>query len=141
MTKAKPVTIEQLDAILPYLAAFDAMGFQCGYCPQSEPDSPNAAIIPCFDESDPVESFVQALHDHGWITAFDWNAWQKNADAFIAEPDRVATANAETIRKLLTTHMRKDRQCEGHLAGLFESGHISALLRRLQTIRQEFTRR
>jgi len=141
MAKLKPVTLAQLDAILPFLAAFEAMGFQCGYCPQSEPDSPNAAIIPCFDESDPVESFMQALHDHDWITSFDWKSWQTNADALVADRGAIATANAETIRKLLTTHVRKDRTCEGHLARLFESGHISALLRRLQTIRKHHEQR
>jgi hypothetical protein len=36
---------------------------------------------------------------------------------------------------LLTTHSRKDRFCEGHLAAMFENGHIVALLRRLRELK------
>jgi len=34
-------------------------------------------------------------------------------------------ADLETIRKLLTLHVRKERFCEGHLLGMFESGHLT----------------
>ena len=36
---------------------------------------------------------------------------------------------------LLTTHVRCDHFVEGHFAGMLESGHITAILRRLQAIR------
>jgi hypothetical protein len=42
-----------------------------------------------------------------------------------------------TLRKLLTTHVRADRFVEGHLAGVLESGHMLAILRRLKDIRQQ----
>ena len=48
----------------------------------------------------------------------------------------VELADSEPILKLLTTHVRKERFCEGHLAAMFEDGHIVALLRRLKVIRE-----
>ncbi|WP_390621590.1 DUF6508 domain-containing protein [Roseimaritima sediminicola] len=45
-----------------------------------------------------------------------------------------------TIQKLFTTHARKDRFCEGHLASMFENDHIPALLRRLRTLRHGMDR-
>ena len=134
MAKTKVVTAPQIEALLPFVRTFEIMGFQCGECPQSEPDSPHGSIIPGFGATDPVAGFVAALHDHGWIEAFDWNAWQEDAARYVASPELVGSADAETIRKLLTSHVRKDRDCHSHLAAQFESGHILALLRRLKEI-------
>ena len=36
-------------------------------------------------------------------------------------------ADIETIRKLLTTHVRKDRFCEGHLGLMHSNGHLDPL--------------
>ena len=47
------------------------------------------------------------------------------------------TADLTTLRKLLTTHVRADRFSEGHLAGVLQSGHIVAVLRRLRKIRDQ----
>ena len=141
MAKTKTVTARQIEALLPFVRMFEIMGFQCGECPQSEPDSPHGSIIPGFGATDPVASFVDALHDHGWIMrAFDWSAWQDDAARYRASPELVASADAETIRKLLTSHVRKDRECQGHLAAQFESGHILALLRRLKEIAAAWAR-
>jgi len=43
------------------------------------------------------------------------------------------------VCELLTAHVRGDRFVEGHLASVFESGHITAILRRLKQIREEMT--
>ena len=131
MPKTKPITTKQIDAILPFLDAFERMGFKCGEWPDA-----CESLIPHFTGSDPVEAFVQALYDHGWIEDFDWGEWQDTAAQYVDSPERLTAADSETIRKLLTTHVRKDHFCEGHLAGMFENGHIVALLRRLKEIRQ-----
>src|SRR5262245_35401953 len=110
MTKAKAITAKQLDAILPYLDAFEQMGFRCGEWPVG-----SETVIPHFDRSDPVEAFVQALYDNGWVTSFDWTEWQDTAAQYVDSPHLLASADAETIQALLTTHVRKDRFCEGHL--------------------------
>ena len=52
-------------------------------------------------------------------------------------PKKVERVDATTIQKLLTTHSRADRFCEGHLASMFESGHIVAILWRLRAIREK----
>lgn len=134
MAKAKAITARQIEALLPFVRTFEIMGFQCGECPQSESDSPHGSIIPGFGATDPVANFLGTLYDHGWIESFDWSAWQDAAARYAASPELVASADADTIRKLLTSHVRKDRECQGHLAAQFESGHILALLRRLKAI-------
>jgi hypothetical protein len=79
--------------------------------------------------------FVKALYDHGWAVPFDWPGWQEEVERLVESPEGVTDADAATIRRLLTLHVRKDRFCEGHLAEMLENGHILALLRRLREIR------
>jgi hypothetical protein len=132
MPKSKPITAKQVDAILPFIDAFEKMGFKCGEWPDS-----SAGAMPIFEFSSPVEAFQQALYDNGWIEPFDWSEWQEVAATYIDSPKLLASADAQTIRKLLTTHVRRDRFCEGHLASMFETGHIVGLLRRLKAIRNQ----
>jgi hypothetical protein len=123
-------TIEQIDAILPFLGRFEAAGFKAGSWKMPE------GQFPWFDFSEVVMDFHQALYDHGWVTpAFEWMEWQGAAKEYVDSPEKVERADAATIQKLLTTHSRADRFCEGHLASMFENGHIVALLRRLGVIR------
>lgn len=118
MTEPGPVTTRQIDAILPFLATFEAEGVQ-------------------FESSAEVDAFIQCLYENNWVDpSFEWEAWQDQADQFAESPERLDAADAETVRKLLTLHVRKDKYCiGGYLAAMFENGHIVALLHRLRWIR------
>lgn len=127
-----PITARQIDALLPFLERFEAVGFSAGTWTMPE------GQIPWFDFNESVMEFHQALYDNGWVTpAFDWTEWQASAEEFVNSPKKIEKADATTIQKLLTTHSRADRFCEGHLASMFENGHIVALLRRLKAIREK----
>ncbi|PQO27596.1 hypothetical protein C5Y96_18895 [Blastopirellula marina] len=128
-------TIEQIDAILPYLDHFEQDGFVAG---THEKDS--ATGYPYFRRSDIVQDFVQALYDNDWVTPkFDWTEW-KDSELYIKHPESLRSVDSITVVKLFTTHVRGDRFCEGHLAAMFESGHILAILQRLREIREEMTK-
>jgi hypothetical protein len=133
MANGQNITSKQFTAILLFLDTFEKTGFKCGEWSIAS-ESP---VIPHFTFTKSVESFVQALYDNGWIEQLDWTKWQEKAAQYIDSPNLLASADTETIRNLLTTHVRKDYICEGHLAAMFENGHIVALLRRLKEIREE----
>lgn len=127
-----PITTKQIDAILPFLERFSTTGFSSG----------TMKIEPCvmpyviYDES--VVEFVQSLYGNGWVSsAFDWTEWQESAQEFVDSPKKIEKADAATIRKLFTTHVRADRFTEGHLAAMFENGHVLTLLLRLKAIRSK----
>jgi hypothetical protein len=125
-----PISAKQIDAILPFLDRFEAAGFSAGSWKMPE------GQMPWFSFEETVMEFQRALYDNGWVTAaFDWTEWQKSAQEYVDSPKKIEKANATTIQRLLTTHCRADRFCEGHLASMFEKGHIVALLRRLKAIR------
>lgn len=75
------------------------------------------------------------MYKNRWIIDFDWPSWGDEARRYEHE-EILATADLETIRKLLTGHVRNDRFCEGHLLSVLESGLITAILRRLRVIRE-----
>lgn len=121
---------EQIDAILSFLDRFTAVGFEVGTW-HSPPGQ-----FPWFEFNDGVAKFQQALYDNDWITpSFDWGQWQDTAREYVDKPGNIESADVKVIQKLLTTHVRQERFCEGHLAAMFENGHVVALLRRLKTIR------
>jgi hypothetical protein len=128
----RPFTAKQIDAILLFIDRFEAAGFLPGTC-HSLPGE-----MPCYEYDEVVVEFQKSLYDNGWVRPeFDWSGWQQIAEEFVSSPKKIETANATTIQRLFTTHVRKERICEGHLASMFENGHVLALLKRLRTIRNK----
>jgi hypothetical protein len=128
---ATEVGVEQLEAILRFLPVFEQPGYGFG-----EWESPKGQL-PFYSMSHEARDFVQALYEEKIVTSFDWPSWQEEARRYIADPKALETADLLTLRKLLTMHLRKERFAEGHLADMLESGHITAILRRLRTIREQ----
>jgi hypothetical protein len=126
---ARMITVQQIDAILRFLAGFEAPDF-----------SPGTWRLPSgqcewFDYHETVKEFERALYDYGWIISFDWVPWMTTAVKYIISPGKVGQADVVTIQKLFTAHVRGNRFTDGHLAAMFENGHIVALLRRLRELR------
>ena len=115
-----PVTGKHIDAILPFLEQFEEAG-----------------VMSYFNFNEVVLEFQQILYANDWVTPkVDWVEWQDVAEEYVDSPEKIKSADVVTVQKLFTTHVRKDRFCEGHLASMFENGHIVALLRRLKEIRE-----
>jgi len=123
------IGIQQIDAILEYLPVFERMDFQPGQWVERE------GQLPYFAFSTEVEGFTHALYQQSIIFPFDWRNWSEEAKRYQSDRDALEASDLLTLRKLLTAHVRADRFVEGHLAGLFQSGHIAAILRRLKHIR------
>jgi hypothetical protein len=119
----------RIDALLRFLPAFEAADANHGEWRFAD------GVMPHLVTSEAVTEFVQTLYENGWVEPFDWGAWEETAAGYAESPERVATADTDTVRKLLTTHVRKDRFCEGHLVAMIASGHIAAVLRRLRDLR------
>jgi len=131
-----PITVEQIDAILPFLEVFDKPGFK----PVAWGELGNYMLLvdePWVEYSVDVNRFVEELSGNNWIVPFDWLKWYEESGKYVESPERLSSADPETIRKILTTHVRKNRVWKLHLAEMFKNGHIVALLRRLRDIRQQ----
>jgi hypothetical protein len=82
-----------------------------------------------------VYAFTKACYENGFVQpSFDWPAWAREARRYMADPALVASARLETCIKLITAHLRNERFCDGHLHSVFESGHLTTILRRLNQL-------
>ncbi len=121
----------RIDAVTRFLSEFENPTVSHGRLQVRD------GLMPWIETSPAVTAFVETLYEHGWVTPFDWGEWQDIAARYVESPALAADADIETIQKLLTTHVRKDRFCDGHLVAMIECGHIAACLRRLQVLRHD----
>jgi hypothetical protein len=124
-----PIQPEQLDAVLRFLPIFEQPGVVFG-----EWRSPEGQV-PYYSMTGEAMDFFRAIQPI--LFPFDWPSWQEEAEKYVVDPQALATAGLLALRKLLTTHVRKDRFVEGHFGAMLESGHITAILRRLREIREQ----
>ena len=127
----------EIDGVLQFLSILAAPDFVPGTPAGGERLESGARQMPWFRYSSETNAFVQALYDNGWICDFDWPAWAGVAERYVKEPSLLHDAGFDTIRQILTTHVRMNRFSEGHLAAVERSGHLVAVLRRLQKLREE----
>ncbi len=125
---------ERMDALLEFPPRFEPDGTAADECMSEEGDG--CLTDPAFDPSPELAAFEQALYGYGWIAEFDWPDWQDEATRLVGAPGALKTAGVGTLQKLFTSHLRKERFCEGHLAAMFECGHLAAALRRLKELRE-----
>lgn len=129
----------RMDALLEFLPFFGSANPDFGeVVTPAEVDG--VMQLPYVRSSRRFDEFVQALYDSGWLVPFNWGAWQEEAQRYLA-PEALASADVETLGKLLTLHVRKDRFCDGHLLEMAEVGHLLAILERMAVLRNEIDRR
>ncbi len=128
---ASEFRVQQLGAILRFLPIFEQPGYSFG-----EWHSPEGQFS-FYSMSREAMGFVQALYNQQIVFSFDWMAWQEEAEQYASDPESLETADLLTLRELFTMHVRRDRFAEGHLADMLECGHITAILKRLETIRNQ----
>ena len=121
----EPPSKANIEAILAFLPVLEAKGFAFGEI-VAQPGQLGHTRM-----AQEVDGLVQALYDNGWVEPFDWSKFQDEAIGYFENPSRLETVDVDTVRKLLTLHVRKDRFCDGHLLEMLEKGHIQAILRRL----------
>ncbi len=73
------------------------------------------------------------------VEPFDWPTWAsgREGQALLADPDAVADATADDLRRLLTTFIRSERFGDGILESAFNRGMLTAIARRAATLAGE----
>ena len=143
LTQPDP-SAEDIDAVLDFLPALEQPTVTRAAQPETlaSGDNPDTAEIPIekpwADASPALWDFVQALYDHHFVSEFefDWTEWQTVAERYVEHPELLSDVGLGTVRKLFTTHVRKEGFSEGHLSKMVRSGHITAILHRLGELRR-----
>lgn len=121
------ITKENIHAILKFLPVFEHPDFAPGKWIMREGQFPYCNYGP------EVLSFLDSLDENGFIQPFNWTYWEEGKQ-LVENPALLQYASLQTLRKLLTLHIRADRFTEGHLAVMFETGQITMILKRLAEI-------
>jgi Family of unknown function (DUF6508) len=132
--KRRPIR-SRIEAVIRFLPIFEAIGpndfariIHSSDATEEEPTIGHLKYHPA------VYEFMQACYENGLVLSFDWGAWAVEARRYMGDPVLVASASLVTCVKLLTAHLRAERFCDGHLQEVLRSGHISAILQRLQQL-------
>lgn len=75
-----------------------------------------------------LRGLVEDLYNARIVYSFDWPEWQAEAERLYRDKKALQVASLADLRRLLTTHVRKDRFCEGHLDAMLRTGHLLAIL-------------
>jgi hypothetical protein len=129
--RERPLTKADFEAILRFLPAFEDPDVAFMEPLDPRPEVPGVIVSDEPDLSPLAKEFIDELHDHGWIIHFDWVKWDLGP-RLDQHRELIAMARVETLRRLLTCHVRADHFTYGHLEYAFESGAFTAILRRLQ---------
>jgi len=121
-----PLSEENIRAVLEFLPVINQPDLLPGECI-------NGGGNPNENYTEIVTRFKRVLYDNGFIQPFNWPAW-KEGDRFITHPALLKQTSLQTLRKLLTTHVLKERFSEGHLLAMLRSGHIYQILKRMEEL-------
>jgi hypothetical protein len=92
--------------------------------------------------SEEIEKFIDLLYSESFIMAgFDWPSWQEEAVKYFEDKSLIESADLETICKLLTTFIRKDRFSSGTVAELIDQDVFLHILKRLDQLQSDFEKR
>lgn len=129
------VTPERVDELLRFLPLFDTPGrpFVESWGGGERP-SDGATTLPFPVYAADVREFFQLASQAWWSD----HAYEPvEAAAMLEDESTIRSATIAQIRTMLTYCVRGERFCDGHWEAVLESGHVVALLRRLELLRSE----
>ena len=135
--------LSKLCALGRYAAIFEAPGFTFGNWTEAPQTRPDVITLPFFQiQRCEAQAFTKMAYDRGWVRSFDWPKWMRTkvGRRFITNPATITSAMANQLSKLLTSHIRGERFCNGALNGAFEFRLLIAVARRAQTLHNELVR-
>jgi hypothetical protein len=131
-------TADRLRRLAAHLEAFESPDFIFGRWEPARTDADGVMQLGWYEFSHSAESLLADVRAGGWIQPFDWPAWVATAEGSrLSQPDGVASASVQELGQLLTAIVRSDRFSEGSIAGAYESGLLTAILRRAKALSEE----
>lgn len=137
------VTAEQdlrakLQGLARFVSVFTEPGFHFGTWDHPPPRASGIHVLPFCLLSDEGQEFYNAVYKLGWVTQFQWSEWMHTPEGreLTEKPDRIAEATPNQLAKVITVFVRDDRFNEGLLNSKFESGLLTAIVRRAEALLQ-----
>jgi ADP-ribosyl-[dinitrogen reductase] hydrolase len=131
----KPFSRESIRAVVKFLPILESIGPEdLARIVKPPALKEDGFVVGHLEYHQAVHEFMRACYDNELVQPFDWPAWARQGRRYMSDPAFVASARLETCIKLIMASVRYERFCDGHLGEVIKSGHIAAILRRLETI-------
>jgi hypothetical protein len=130
----QPINPENIDKVITFLPQIESL--PTDQIQKKRQDPGQGFIDLDVDYQPTIWKLMRAFEDNGFVQSYDWGTWQPEAERIFHNPPLLETADLETCVKLITLHVRKDRFCSGHFGEMVASGHLAAILRRLDVLRK-----
>ncbi len=127
-------SLADLEAVAAFTEALCGSDMDLGHWAGGASAREGYPQVPWFQTSNLISQWEQALYERNIITSYGEDGWFDRMHAFSAEPDSLASADLLTIRKVLTTIVRGERFCDGHIQGMFSNGVAQAAMARLSKL-------
>ena len=128
----------RLQGLARFVPAFTRPGFRFGAWNRPPPRASGIHVLPSYLLSDEGQEFYKTVYKLGWVTQFQWSEWEHTPEGceLTGNPGRIAEATPDQLAKVVTVCIRKDRFSEGLLGSAFESGLLTAIVRRAAALLQ-----
>jgi hypothetical protein len=126
-------TAAQIEAVLKHLPILTKPNPSVSQWHSSERKD-GVIEMPREEHSAEISQLLSDLYENCFVVDFDWPSWETSARGYVEDAERLKTASLDTLQRLLTTHVRKDKFCEGHFSEMVRCGHIRAILERLAAL-------
>ena len=130
----------RLDALASFLPVFEAPSFAFSRnCAPGEATPGHMMMYPTV-LSEAAEQFVKTAYAGGWVISdFGWPSWKGTPEVLDLrdDPEFLKQATPVQLAKVLTVLIRQERFVNGALASAYDSGLLTAVLRRAEELRGE----
>jgi hypothetical protein len=132
--EASLITKEGVDALLKFLPYFCNKRSRFG----TQSKNIDMTVIPS-TLTKKANDFYEACYEHKFVQNFDWGKWSQSQQSLVHNGVGIESLDLTDIGRLLMTHIRGDRFCDGHLLAVMRSGQIARILERLAVLRENQT--
>ncbi len=125
--EGEALTAGNFDAALEYIDVLESKSII----------SENAGEIAKSGSCEALNDFLRVLYYNNWLINTRWQDWTGIAETHLGHPELLEEADVETIRKILTVHVRIDRLFPGDIADIISKGYMFAIFKRIKELYRE----
>ncbi|WOF15897.1 hypothetical protein F1737_03895 [Methanoplanus sp. FWC-SCC4] len=118
-------TPENFDAIIKYLPVLEDMSIYDNNRDEIEKNG----------SCDEILDLVKCLYYNNWLINSRWQEWTSEAELYFGKPELLNDAGIESLRRILTVHVRIDRLFPGEIADLIKRGYLLCIIRRISSLK------
>ncbi|MBR6011884.1 MAG: hypothetical protein IK060_06065 [Methanomicrobium sp.] len=126
--EGEALTAENFDAALKYLDVLESQSII----------SENGEEIAKTGGCEAIKDFLMVLYYNNWLINTRWQDWTGIAETHLGHRELLKEADVETIRKILTVHVRIDRLFPGDIADIISKGYMFAIFKRIEELKEPY---